>query len=38
MSITLLAIDAAKNVFQLHCADERGNPVLRMKVTRAKLA
>lgn len=37
MSIALLTIDTAKNVFQLHGADEHGNPVLRMKVTRAKL-
>lgn len=38
MTIALLAIDLAKNVFQLHGADERGNPVLRKKVSRAKLA
>jgi transposase len=38
MKIALLTIDLAKSVFQLHGADARGNPVLRKKVTRAKLA
>lgn len=38
MTIALLTIDLAKNVFQLHGADERGKPVLRKKVSRTKLA
>lgn len=38
MKIALLTIDLAKSVFQLHGADERGNPVMRKKVSRAKLA
>src|SRR5512134_9059 len=37
MHISLLAIDVAKNVFQLHGVDERGHPLLRKQVTRAKL-
>lgn len=35
--ITILGIDIAKNVFQLHGIDESGNPVLKRKLTRAKL-
>lgn len=38
MTIALLAIDLAKSVFQLHGADERGKPLLRKQVKRAKLA
>ena len=34
--VTLLGIDIAKNVFQLHGVDERGNPVLKRRLTRAK--
>lgn len=37
MNISLLAIDLAKNVFQLHGVDERGQPVLRRQVSRKKL-
>lgn len=37
-NVTLLGIDLAKNVFQLHGCDDNGNPVLRKRVTRAKLA
>lgn len=37
MKISLLAIDIAKNVFQLHGVDERGHPLLRKQVSRAKL-
>ena len=37
MNISLLAIDLAKNTFQLHGVDERGHPVLRKQVTRKKL-
>jgi transposase len=32
-----LAIDLASRVFQLHGVDKRGNPLLRKKVSRAKL-
>lgn len=35
--VTLLGIDIAKNVFQLHGADDKGDPMLRKKLTRAKL-
>ncbi len=35
--ITILGIDIAKNVFQLHGIDESGKPVLKRKLTRAKL-
>lgn len=38
MAIALITIDLAKNVFQIHCADERGNPVMRKQVKRGKLA
>lgn len=37
MHIALTAIDLAKNVFQIHCADERGNPVMRKQVKRGRL-
>ena len=37
MSITLLSIDLAKNIFQLHGVDERGRPVLSRRVSRSKL-
>lgn len=37
MNLSLLAIDLAKNVFQLHGVDERGQPVLRRQVSRKKL-
>ena len=36
-NVTLLGIDLAKNVFQLHGTDEKGNPVLRKRLTRSKL-
>jgi transposase len=36
--VTLLGIDIAKNVFQLHGVDEKGNPVLKRRLTRTKLA
>ena len=38
MNITVMGIDLAKNVFQLHGIDAAGKPVLRKKVTRAKLS
>jgi transposase len=38
MNITTLGIDLAKNIFQLHGADQKGNAVLRKTVTRNKLA
>ena len=36
-NVTVLGIDLAKNVFQLHGADEKGNAVMKKKVTRANL-
>lgn len=38
MNIALTAVDLAKNVFQLHCADSIGHPVLCKQVKRGKLA
>jgi len=38
MNITTLGIDLAKNIFQLHGADNRGNAVLKKTLTRNKLA
>jgi len=37
MNISVLGIDLAKRVFQLHGVDESGEMVIRRKVTRAKL-
>ncbi|UIF89977.1 IS110 family transposase [Cupriavidus sp. UYPR2.512] len=37
MSITLVGIDLAKNIFQIHGVDEHGKPVLRRRVSRSKL-
>ena len=37
MNISVLGIDLAKSVFQLHGVDEAGKVALRRKVTRAKL-
>jgi len=37
-NVTSLAIDLAKNVFQLHGTDAKGKPILRKKISRAKLA
>ena len=36
MRINVLGIDLAKSSFQLHGVDERGKPVLRKKLNRAK--
>ena len=36
-NVTLLGIDLAKNVFQLHGINGKGNPVLRKRLTREKL-
>jgi transposase len=36
-NVTSLAIDLAKNVFQLHGTDARGKAVLKKKISRAKL-
>ena len=38
MNITTLGIDLAKNIFQLHGADSRGNPVLKKTLTRNTLS
>jgi transposase len=37
MNITVLGIDLAKNVFQLHGVDKRGNVLLRKTISRVKL-
>ena len=37
-NLTLLGIDLAKNVFQLHGVDDKGNVVLRKRLSRTKLA
>lgn len=34
--ITLLAIDLAKNTFQLHGTDDKGKPILKKKISREK--
>ena len=36
-NITLLAIDLAKNVFQLHGTDVKGKPLLKKKISRKEL-
>ena len=36
-NITSLAIDLAKNVFQLHGTDSKGKVILKKKVSRTKL-
>lgn len=36
-NVTSLAIDIAKNIFQLHGADKAGKAILKKKVSRAKL-
>lgn len=36
-NVTLLGVDLAKNVFQLHGVDEKGNPLLKKKISRSKL-
>lgn len=35
-NVTLLGVDLAKNVFQLHGIDDKGNPVLRKRLNREK--
>jgi hypothetical protein len=35
--VTVLGIDLAKNSFQLHGVDEKGNKVLKKKLTRKQL-
>lgn len=37
MNITLLGIDLAKNIFQLHGVDEKGNTMLKKRISREKL-
>ena len=37
MNCTTLGIDVAKNIFQLHGVDERGQVVVQKRVTRSKL-
>ena len=38
MEVTVLGIDLAKNVFQLHGVDRKGRPTLRKKIARSELA
>jgi len=38
MNITTVGIDLAKNVFQLHCVDERGHTVLKKQLKRQHMA
>lgn len=38
MKITTIGLDLAKDVFQVHGADERGKPLLRKQIKRDKLA
>ncbi len=38
MNINLLGIDIAKNVFQLHGVDHKGNAVLKKRISRDRLA
>jgi len=38
MNISLLGIDLAKNIFQLHGVDSTGKAVLKKRITRVKLA
>lgn len=37
MSVALLSIDLAKNIFQLHGVDERGRPMMSRRVSHTKL-
>ncbi len=38
MKITVIGIDLAKNVFQIHGVDEQGKTVLKKKLKRDQLA
>ena len=38
MDISLLGIDLAKNIFQLHGTDRTGKAVLKKRISRDKLA
>ena len=37
MKITTIGIDLAKNVFQVHGVDERGNPLIQKKLKRSQV-
>lgn len=37
LNITTVGLDLAKSVFQVHCADQAGRPVVRKKLRRAQL-
>ncbi|MCP4935368.1 MAG: hypothetical protein GY927_14490 [bacterium] len=37
VSITTIGLDLAKTVFQVHCADDNGNPVLKKRLRRGQL-
>ena len=36
-NITTIGLDLAKSVFQVHCGDKDGRPVLRKKLRRAQV-
>lgn len=36
--VTIIGVDLAKNVFQLHCAASDGRPVFRKKLSRSQFA
>jgi transposase len=38
MNIKTVGIDLAKNIFQIHCVDERGKEVLNKRLSRSQLA
>ena len=37
MAITVIGLDIAKNVFQVHGVDEAGRPVLRRRLRRSEV-
>ena len=37
MKITTIAIDLAKNIFQIHGVDQRGKVIVRKQLKRAKI-
>lgn len=38
MNIKTVEIDLAKNIFQVHCVDERGKEVLNKRLSRSQFA
>ena len=37
MDITTIGLDLAKNVFQIHCIDEKGEVIIRRRLRRAQV-